>query len=1074
MHAPATPKPIDQRLMVAGRCRSKQLAKQFGLRMVKWVAIGALVLALLDLVFQLGSLPRLVLGITWAVGLVGLIGYGIWWAFARKSDLSSTARFLESREPKLGSKLINILQLREQTNADSELPNRDDLTQMLAERAVADAEAGVADIEFKPLTGLTNVRREWKLAAIPIAVLLLLGACFWTATKTELLRYFDPFGNHPPFSFTQLTITQPNEQIAEVTYGESIVIEAGFSGHRPDEVTLIAVDPLDPKGVEQKLPMYSRGEKAFVQEIQNVRTNLHYSVRAGRSRSAIGEIKVILTPQFESAAVRVKPPAYTKLPAVDKGYAYKGLRALEGSEITFTIGSNRPLADGSIGFEGAGILEEGAEDTPATTALTPLAEPSANKASATLVAHRSGALQFAIEDITGLVAEGEAKGTLTVTHDLPPTIQLTKPEADAFIVSTHKTEITIEADDDYGLAEVRLQRGYNGEWEAPLVYKYNKDESPDRHASTSYKLDLEMQGARSGDVLSFFAEAVDIRPEAQVTRSRTIKLYVISEEEYNDMLRQQRDITDAKKKYDALMADLQDLLDQQEQLRQDAADTQEQLESGDISAEEAAEKMAALAEAQSQVNEGLKDLAQRMDETVRDNPLYDIEKTAGDSLRELADAIRDSTEQNQQVADQAKEAAGQEQASASEEQNSESSESNSESQSEQSEQSGEQGDPQTAENDSQEPGEQSESGEQSGEDQQQQASSSQGQPQSGSQGGSPPSAEQLAQAAEAMQQAAEEQLEKLGRQQQQAQAAQQPMQDAALVQEIQKDFNTFKALYEAQNKITEQTGAYAAQGELTPTDRAALKGLAGQEKAIEETLKALTEKLKLDAENAAEKFPKASESAQKLADAIEQVRIPQGAARAAQRMLQGQGEGSHLGAEWVSTAMEDLFEECESCNSSGSGMQQELDRYMQLTHGAEAGQTFEQMAQCQKNGMGQGQGQGQGNGGQGFGGMAESSGAGQMGVLGAESLGGEGGGDRSDMGEGKADPSKLTSRSQAEGDQGDPGDREVEASPAEAVSSETLIEQYRSLTDAYFEKLTTDRDENVEPVSRPALPVGTQ
>jgi len=59
-------------------------------------------------------------------------------------------------------------------------------------------------------------------------------------------------------------------------------------------------------------------------------------------------------------------------------------------------------------------------------------------------------------------------------------------------------------------------------------------------------------GVQPGDVISFFAEAEDTAPEPHLARSQTVRLLVISVEEYNNFLREQTDIADAAAKYAAL------------------------------------------------------------------------------------------------------------------------------------------------------------------------------------------------------------------------------------------------------------------------------------------------------------------------------------------------------------------------------------------------------------------------------------------------------------------------------------------------------------------------------------------
>jgi len=60
-------------------------------------------------------------------------------------------------------------------------------------------------------------------------------------------------------------------------------------------------------------------------------------------------------------------------------------------------------------------------------------------------------------------------------------------------------------------------------------------------------------GIKPGDVISIFAEAIDTAPEANLARSQTINLTVISEEDYNAFLRERNDISDIEGKYSELL-----------------------------------------------------------------------------------------------------------------------------------------------------------------------------------------------------------------------------------------------------------------------------------------------------------------------------------------------------------------------------------------------------------------------------------------------------------------------------------------------------------------------------------------
>ena len=77
-------------------------------------------------------------------------------------------------------------------------------------------------------------------------------------------------------------------------------------------------------------------------------------------------------------------------------------------------------------------------------------------------------------DADGIPSEDNLEGSLTVTHDLPPEIQIVNPNKDCFVAFNFKTEAQIEANDDYGLKMVRIHRALNQVYSPPKVIAYDK------------------------------------------------------------------------------------------------------------------------------------------------------------------------------------------------------------------------------------------------------------------------------------------------------------------------------------------------------------------------------------------------------------------------------------------------------------------------------------------------------------------------------------------------------------------------------------------------------------------------
>jgi hypothetical protein len=191
--------------------------------------------------------------------------------------------------------------------------------------------------------------------------------------------------------------------------------------------------------------------------------------------------------------------------------------------------------------------------------------------------------------------------------------------------------------------------------------------------------------------------------------------------------------------------------------------------------------------------------------------------------------------------------------------------------------------------------------------------------------------------------ASDEQLEKLGAVEQQAQEQiEQPLEDLALMHEIMKDMTRMGELNEAQKKLAEQAKAYDRKGELTREDQLALKDLAATEKAVGEQLQEVEERLREDGKAAMEKFPKAGQSAQEIADEMKDMRLAAQANQAVDAMLAGRGEGSAQLSSRLSNDIDSLFSE--ACKKPGS-QSGELDDYLKLVRGMSPGRNFQQMMQ---------------------------------------------------------------------------------------------------------------------------------
>ncbi len=626
---------VVERLAAADRRHQKEAGGRLLLRSLKYGCALVLAAFVADVALHLSAGWRLglVLALLGGAAALAIAAWRV--AFVRRNRLERIARFLEGRAPALGSSLINLLQLQVQVTD----PALSALTRDLARQAVEGYAAQLKGTPLERLAWTGELRRHLKRAAWALLGFAALLAAFFRVTAVEVARFADPYGDHPPYSFTRLEIVEPGRAGTNVLYGKGIVVKVKAAGHQPREVFLSTFPPGHPERT-LTVAMFDKGAAGFHQLVDNVRADLlafaHTKDRTSVSKQV--RLGVILTPQLERALVQVTPPAYTGLKPDEQPYAFKAVQALEGSQVRFRLQSNRPLREGLLQLCAA-------EQPPQRIALARSAE---NEVAGAFTAADSCRLRFSILDVAGLPSQADLEGALTVTHDLPPEVRITEPAHDAFVALDFKFQAHIEANDDYGLRSVRIHRGVNGVYPAPKAVSY---EGIVRDSHETMDFDLQQLGVKAGDIISLFAEAVDNAPQPHLARSQTLRLSVISVEDYNNLLREQTDLSDTEAKYAALMEDLQELADDQKKLGGQFQQLQEQTaKAGPKERDELPARLDQLLARQNELNQKLNQQAERMDHFVRDNPLYDVERELQDLLRQEAGQVRQSTGANNDAA----------------------------------------------------------------------------------------------------------------------------------------------------------------------------------------------------------------------------------------------------------------------------------------------------------------------------------------------------------------------------------------------------------------------------------------
>jgi len=288
------------RLGAADHERQKEAGGIFLLRCVKFIFTFVLLAFVLDVILHLNSGWRLTILLALISGVLALGSFGWYLAFVRRNRAENIARLLETRDPELGSRLINLLQLSEQSSDNSLTP----LTRDLARQAVENYAAGLRDIPLERLARTEELQRHVRRSAIALLVFAAILAVVFRISAIEIARFADPFGDHPAYSFTHLAITDPGVSGTNVLYDKGLVLHVKATGHQPREVFLTTF-PLGHREQAVTVPMFEKNGGGYDQLLDNVRAETlafaHTKDHSSESKQvSIGEIVTQMCTCLES------------------------------------------------------------------------------------------------------------------------------------------------------------------------------------------------------------------------------------------------------------------------------------------------------------------------------------------------------------------------------------------------------------------------------------------------------------------------------------------------------------------------------------------------------------------------------------------------------------------------------------------------------------------------------------------------------------------------------------------------------------------------------------------------------
>ena len=420
---------------------------------------------------------RVVLGFVTAI----FVGRWIAWPLVRRLPDDRLALYLEERVPQLGGAVLTAVTLRRQAETGH--------SAMLERGLVADATRRLGSTPAVPVLERPTTIRALSMA---IAVAVVSGLVFQlgpTFLRTGALRLLSPWKDAAASPVYAIAL-EPQSII--VARGSDVQLAAKLAGFESEVVDLMVRRGTSAEW--ERVPMgVGASPGAFVVRLFDVAEDAEYYAESNGVRSLNGKLTVKDLPGVQRISVELRYPAYMNMPAEvteDGG----DIAAPGGTTALLRVHATRPVSGGTLVFDGgASVALERLDDSTVTARLT---------------VRRDGFYRVELKSTDGTVVRGTVEYAVDALDDEAPSVRIKQPGRDLRPTSVDEVLIEAEASDDYGVGKLELVYRVNGGEEKTITLSEGTGVRP-REVIASHTLFLEEMGLSAGDVVSYYARALD-------------------------------------------------------------------------------------------------------------------------------------------------------------------------------------------------------------------------------------------------------------------------------------------------------------------------------------------------------------------------------------------------------------------------------------------------------------------------------------------------------------------------------------------------------------------------------------
>ncbi len=604
------------------------------LTVVRTLWVGLLLIILffyLDAIIILSGSSRMILGLGLFVVVTVLFLLSPRLLNRTRDREKMLARMIENKHPDLENVLVNAIDF-DQSIKEKKTRN---VSESLMKREISLAIDKFGEMETVEGLEMPTMKTESWILAVATGLSLVFIIVFYNMFLSEVPRFLDPFGDHPPYSPTKFVV-EPAGTI--IDYGADLQINVTTKGKVPENVSLVFQSP--DGEILNDIGMFNTGDGQFSQTIENVTTEMVYYAGIKRARSKYYKIDLSKTPRIEQVLADYEFPEYTRIPGRTTVLSEQEgqLKGYEGTQITMTVQSNRPLAGGTV---------------TVGDKQYPFEPDKENTVKGSFPLLKDSEYSVLLKDVEGNISTDKFAGKIEIIPDGKPYVTIVNPGMNSFAIPTAVIPIIIEAYDDLGVQDVSIIRSHNDSDDYTKLLSDPNERGENAQIRVVEMFDLADLGLKPGDVIEYYAVATDAVPgKPQTAVSESFRIEIVSEQEYSQSMQERMDAEALEQKYEEILSKIEELIESQKELEQQTNELKEEIAKGaDPNSQEIQDKLKQLAKKQSELGEKAQELSQKLTEESKTPPVFDIEKEYKEMLSEMAKKLDNAQEHMENSAD---------------------------------------------------------------------------------------------------------------------------------------------------------------------------------------------------------------------------------------------------------------------------------------------------------------------------------------------------------------------------------------------------------------------------------------